>query len=68
MLRGQTTTMTFRRGDAVMLIHKVPADVCDTCKEPVVSGETTEVLLAMFERALAAGAKYAVRDYVGHVA
>jgi hypothetical protein len=60
--------MTFRRDDAVMLIHKVPADVCDTCDEAVVTSATADVLHEMFAQAIAAGAKYAVRDYVTKVA
>jgi YgiT-type zinc finger domain-containing protein len=59
---GQTT-MTLRRGDVVMLIHQVPGDVCDTCDNAVVDSSTAQTVQEMFEQAIAAGARYAVREY-----
>jgi YgiT-type zinc finger domain-containing protein len=40
-----TATVTFRRGECIVIFKDVPAEVCDSCAEYYLSEEVTEKLL-----------------------
>ena len=62
--RPGTTTMTFTRGDATIVVRGVPAEVCEACGEAIVTQAIAEHLERLVETAIAAGVKHEVRDYV----
>jgi YgiT-type zinc finger domain-containing protein len=57
------TTATFDREGVVVVIQRVPAEVCPQCGEPYYDATTTERLLELVNRAIEAGSKLEVRDY-----
>lgn len=65
---GQTapgeTTLAFTRGEATVVVKHIPADVCQTCGEPYVDGETSAQLLHLVREAFEVGLEVAVRHYV----
>ena len=48
-----TTTATLQRGDSVVVIKDVPADVCGQCGEYYLDDSTTAIVMAMAEEAVA---------------
>ena len=59
-----TTTVTLEREGSVVVIRRVPAEVCDTCGHGATSAETTERVFEMAEALLGAGANIGVREYL----
>lgn len=55
-----TGTVTLIRGDAIIIVRGVPADVCTNCGEQYFSSAVTEQLLAQAEQAIARGAEIEV--------
>ena len=51
------------RGNTVVVVRGVPAQVCDTCGDALTTSETTERLLSMLDEAEAAGVESEVRRY-----
>jgi YgiT-type zinc finger domain-containing protein len=56
-------TMTLERGDTVVVVRGIPAQVCDNCGEPYFDGTTTDQLLAILEQAVQSGVQVDVRHY-----
>jgi YgiT-type zinc finger domain-containing protein len=53
---GQVTVMQ-QRGDTIVIIKEVPADVCENCGEYYLSKEVTSLVLKKGEEAVRKGAK-----------
>jgi peptide subunit release factor 1 (eRF1) len=49
----------------VAVIKQVPAEVCDTCGEPFLHAEATDVVSSLLEKALASNAEVSVMTYPG---
>jgi hypothetical protein len=47
----------------VPAIKQVPAEVCDTCDEPFLHAEATDVVSSLLEKALASSAEVSVMTY-----
>jgi YgiT-type zinc finger domain-containing protein len=58
-----TTTVVLERGDSVIIVRGVPAEVCDTCDEAYVSEEVSAVVLGLAEAAVARGVEVEVLRY-----
>jgi YgiT-type zinc finger domain-containing protein len=50
-------TVSLNRGDTVVVIKDVPAEVCENCGEYFLSEETTEQVLSRAEDAVRKGAE-----------
>lgn len=61
--RPGTATHTLTRGDTVMVIRNVPAEICDTCGEQYFDEKATKRLGEVFEDAIRAGVQVDVREY-----
>ncbi|MHB1416007.1 MAG: type II toxin-antitoxin system MqsA family antitoxin [Chloroflexota bacterium] len=59
--QGETSpgevTVTLQRGDTIVVLKGVPAEVCDNCGEYYLSEEITRRLLERAEEAVARGAE-----------
>ena len=64
---GQTapgvTTMTFEREGAVIVVQRVPAEVCTVCGEAYLDAKTTRDVLETAEAAIRDGVRVDVRVY-----
>lgn len=64
---GQTrdglTTVTLTRGQTIVVIKDVPAEICENCGEYYLSEEVTEKVQALAERAVQHGAEIEVLRY-----
>ncbi len=49
--------MTLQRGETVVILKQVPADVCDNCGEYYLSSEVTAQVLEKAEAAVKSGAE-----------
>jgi formylmethanofuran dehydrogenase subunit E len=47
----------------VAVIKQVPAEVCDTCGEPFLHSDATDVVGSLLDKALASSAEVAVMTY-----
>lgn len=65
--RGEAS-LTLTREDTVVIVHHIPAEVCDNCGHAYFDGPTVDALERLHESAVAAGAKLAVRDYAATAA
>lgn len=46
------TTVTLQRGETIVIIKEVPADVCDNCGEYYLNEKITDQVLLMAEEAV----------------
>lgn len=58
------TTLAFTHGEATVVVKHIPADVCQTCGEPYIEGETSTQLLHLVREAFEVGLEVAVCHYV----
>jgi YgiT-type zinc finger domain-containing protein len=58
-----TATKTLERGDTLVVVRHVPADVCDRCGAPLYAGPVVEQLLALLEEATRTGVTFQVREF-----
>lgn len=58
-----TKTLTLERGEMVLVVKNVPAEVCDNCGEGYVDQAVTARLLKEATEAAAAGVQVEVRSY-----
>jgi len=61
--KAGTTTVTLERGDSIVIIRHVPAQVCTTCGEAYTDEDVTKELLATVDKEISAGVVIQVRDY-----
>ena len=47
-----TTTVTLQRGESIIVVKEVPADVCDNCGEYYLQKEVTEKIYQQAEKAV----------------
>lgn len=62
--RAGTETVTLTRGEAVIVVRDVPADVCEQCGETYVSGAVADAVLKQASAAIDGGARMLVSAYV----
>jgi YgiT-type zinc finger domain-containing protein len=62
-LYAALATVPFVLGTSVAVIKQVPAEVCDTCGEPFLHSEATDVVSSLLEKALASSAEVSVMTY-----
>jgi YgiT-type zinc finger domain-containing protein len=66
--QGQTRpgniTLTLERGDLILVVKDVPAQVCEVCGESYGDEATTQHLLDQVREASDAGVQVEVRTYV----
>lgn len=65
--RPGVTSITLTRDENAVVIRRVPAEICDSCGRSYFDGAVVDVLEQIHEAAIAAGAKYAVRDFSARV-
>lgn len=58
--------VTLNRGETVVIIKGVPAQVCENCGEYFLSKEVTAVVLGRAEEAVAKGAEVEPKNTGGH--
>jgi len=56
-------TVTLNRGNTVVVIKNVPAEVCENCSEYFLSEKTTEHVLSWAEDAVKKGAEVEIMRY-----
>ena len=59
-----TATVTLERGDALLVVRGVPAEVCDVCGEEYIDEAATSRLLKVADEAVKAGVQVDVREYI----
>jgi YgiT-type zinc finger domain-containing protein len=64
-LSAELATIPFVLGKTVAVIKQVPAEVCDTCGEPFLHAEATDVVSSLLDKALASSAEVSVMTYSG---
>ncbi|MFA7297990.1 MAG: type II toxin-antitoxin system MqsA family antitoxin [Dehalococcoidia bacterium] len=57
------TTVVLERGESVIVVGGVPAEVCDTCDEAYVAEDVSAVVFRLAEAAVARGAEVEVPRY-----
>ncbi|MGH7917388.1 MAG: type II toxin-antitoxin system MqsA family antitoxin [Candidatus Binataceae bacterium] len=57
-------TVTLQRGDAILIMKQVPAEICDDCAEYYLSESVTERLLEQADNAIRVGAELGVLRYI----
>lgn len=62
-LQMRSATIPFVRGDRVVTIREVPAEVCEECGEAYMSGATTDRVQELVDGLEAAGAEMTVARY-----
>jgi YgiT-type zinc finger domain-containing protein len=55
-----TTTLTLERGESLIVVRDVPAEVCDNCDEPFVSDAIAAIVLVRADEAVLRGAQVEV--------
>ncbi len=58
-----TTTVTLQRGETIVVLKGVPADICDNCGEYTLSKSVTERIMARAEDAVRNGAEIEIIRY-----
>jgi len=59
----ELATIPFVLGKSVAVIKQVPAEVCDTCSEPFLHAEATDIVSLLLDKALASSAEVSVMTY-----
>jgi len=58
-----TVTDSFRKGDTLVIVKDIPAQVCTQCGEPYLDGEVAEVIEKLVEDAVRSGAEVQILRY-----
>ena len=58
-----TATKTLERGETLVVVRHVPAELCDRCGAPLFTGAVVEQLLALLEEAARGGVSFQVREF-----
>lgn len=59
----ELATIPFVLGKAVAAIRQVPAEVCDTCGEPFLHSEATDVVRSLLEKTRTSSAELSIMTY-----
>ena len=62
--QGGFTAVTLQRGDHILVIKNVPADICENCGEYYLSQEIAELMYQQAEQALERGAEVEIGHFV----
>ena len=57
-------TVTLQRGETIVIIKQVPAEICDNCGEYYLGEEMTARVLALAESAFSKGAEVEILRWV----
>ena len=63
MLKAGRTTVTVERDGTTIVIHNVPANVCETCGEDYLDAAVASTLEAVLQEAVGSGVRFEVREY-----
>lgn len=58
-----TTTKTLERGETLVVVRHVPAELCNRCGAPLYGGAIVEQLLTLLDEATRAGVTFQVREF-----
>ncbi len=58
-----STRVSLERHDTVLVVRRVPADVCDNCGEAYINADAFDQLQRMLDEASVAGVQVEVREY-----
>ena len=58
-------TVTLQRGETVVVVKGVPADICENCGEYYLSAAVSEKVMAKAEAAVENGAEVEILRYAG---
>ena len=61
--RAETTRVALERGNTVLVIRRVPANVCQNCGEAYIDANAFDRLQRMLDEATEAGIQVEVREY-----
>ena len=61
--RASTTRVSLERGDTVLVVRRVPANVCENCGEAYIDAIAFDRLQRMLDEAAGAGIQVEVREY-----
>ena len=59
-----TKASTLERGNTLLIVRHVPAEVCTTCGAAVYDADATDRLRELLDDAVSLGAEVLVRDFV----
>lgn len=62
-LQKGLVTVTLQKGESVIVIKEVPAEVCNNCGEYVLSSEVTKAIMDKAEQAVANNAEVEIIKY-----
>ena len=62
-LKPGHTTVTVERDGTIIVIHNVPANVCETCGEDYLDAAVASSLESVLQEAARAGVRFEVREY-----
>lgn len=62
-LKAGRTTVTVECDGTTIVIHKVPADVCETCGEDYLDAAVASSLETLLQEAARSGVRFEVREY-----
>ena len=62
-LKAGRTTVTVEREGTTIVIHNVPANVCETCGEDYLDAAVASTLEAVLQEAAGSGVRFEVREY-----
>lgn len=61
--QAATTRVALERGDTVLVVRRVPAQVCESCGEAYIDADAFDQLQRMLDEASGAGIQVEVREY-----
>ena len=62
-LKPGRTTVTVERAGTTIVVHNVPADVCETCGEDYLDAAIASSLETFLQEAARSGVRFEVREY-----
>ncbi|OFW22186.1 MAG: hypothetical protein A3H97_04820 [Acidobacteria bacterium RIFCSPLOWO2_02_FULL_65_29] len=62
-LKAGRTTVTVEREGTTIVIHNVPANVCETCGEDYLDAAVASSLETVLQEASRSGVRFEVREY-----
>lgn len=62
-LKAGRTTVTVERDGTTIVIHNVPANVCETCGEDYLDAAVASSLETVLQEAARSGVRFEVREY-----
>jgi len=66
-LRDGQATVPFVLGDSIVVVKDVPAEICASCHEPLMTGKVTDRLTSVLRQLRSAGSEISVVAYQGQL-